>query len=149
MTRTITTLGLAAALVASSVLVPTGTSHADPAAAESCLDGMVAGAIASGMRMRASDVTSAGPQEAVTYRLTLYKGLSYVLLGCADGGEGLDLDMKLYDKDGNIVSADKSPDHQPFVDVSPPETGEYQLQVLVYKTEAAKTDFAVAIAYVD
>jgi len=149
MTRTTTALGLAAALIATSVVLPVNTSHADSAAARSCLDGMVAGAIASGMRMRASDVTSAGPQEAVTYRLTLYKGLSYVLLGCADGDEGVDLDMKLYDHEGNLVSSDKSPDHQPFVDVSPPKTGEYALQVFVYKTDAPKTDFAVAIAYLD
>jgi hypothetical protein len=149
MTRTTTALGLAAALVAASITLPATSSHADPAAASSCLDGMVAGAIASGMRMRASDVTSAVPQEAVTYRLTLYKGLDYILLGCADGGEGLDLDMKLYDKNGELVSSDKSPDHQPFVDVSPPETGEYTLQVFVYKSDAPKVDFAVAIAYLD
>jgi len=53
----------------------------------------------------------------------------------------------LYDADGNLVSSDQSPDHQPFVDVAPPVTGEYALQVLVYKSTAASTDFAVAIAY--
>ena len=139
--------GFAAALVAALVLlVPVQQSHADEAAARSCLDSMVSGAIASGMRLRASDAATAGPQEAITYRVTLYKGLSYVLLGCADG-EAVDLDMRLYDGEGNLVSNDKSPDAQPFVDVSPPHTGEYALQVLVYKSEAPKTDFAVAIAY--
>ncbi len=147
MTRTICTLALAAAVVATSLVVPVRDGHADADAARACLDGMVSGAIASGMRLRASDVASAGPQEAVTYRVTLYKGLDYVLLGCADGS-GVDLDMKLYDAEGNEVSRDKSPDHQPFVDVSPPKTAEYTLQVLVYKADA-KTDFAVAIAYVN
>jgi hypothetical protein len=141
-------LGFSVALVAAAALVlPVQTTQADQSAAEACLDGMVSGAIASGMRLRASDSSAAGPQEAITYRVTLYKGLSYVLLGCADG-ETVDLDMRLYDGEGNLVSADKSPDPQPFVDVSPPETGEYALQVLVYKSETEKTDFAVAIAYI-
>lgn len=138
----------AGALGLAALLCPVTPSHADQANAQACLDSLVSGAVAGGMRLRASDVHAAGPQEAVTYRVTLYKGLSYVLLGCADasGGE-VDLDMRLYDSEGNLVSSDKSPDHQPFVDVSPPETGEYALQVLVYKTQAPKTDFALAIAY--
>jgi hypothetical protein len=136
----------AAALVAgAALLLPGRAVQADPAAARSCLDGMVAGAVSSGMHMRAADVHAADPQTAVTYRVTLYKGLSYVLLGCADGA-GVDLDMRLYDADGNLVSNDKSPDAQPFVDVQPPKTGEYALQVLVYKA-GARTDYAVAIAY--
>ena len=137
----------AAALVL-TLLLPVRQSQADPAAARACLDGMISGAIASGMRLRAVDTASAGSQEAVTYRVTLYKGLSYVLIGCADG-EAVDLDMRLYDDGGNLVSNDKSPDNVPFVDVSPPKTGEYALQVLVYKSSAPSTDFAVAIAYLD
>lgn len=144
-------LSLIAAICAAVVVglvqvLPVGDSLADEAAARSCLDSMISGAIASGMRLRAADGTTAGPQEAINYKLTLYKGLSYVLLGCADGKD-VDLDMRLYDGEGNLVSNDKSPDAQPFVDVSPPHTGEYMLQVLVYKSEAATTDFAVGVAY--
>lgn len=126
------------------VLVP-GASSADAGKARTCLDEMVAGAVSAGMRLRSTDVWKASPQEAVTYRVTLYKGINYVLLGCADG-EAVDLDMRLYDGNGELVSNDKSPDAKPFVDVSPPTTGEYALQVLVYKA-AAQTDYAVAIAY--
>jgi hypothetical protein len=141
MKRTLATL-----LLASSLAVVPATSGADSGAARACLDSLVSGAVASGMRLRATDVFGAGPQEAVTYRLTLYKGLDYVLLGCADGA-GVDLDMRLYDDEGNLVSADKSPDAQPFVDISPTKTGEYALQVLVYKTDAPRTDYALAVAY--
>ncbi|MBJ93031.1 MAG: hypothetical protein CMP23_01000 [Rickettsiales bacterium] len=136
-----------AALAAGGVLVlPVGNSHADPEKARACLDSMVSGAISSGMRVRGTDIYSAGPQSAVKYRLTLYKGMSYVLLGCADG-EAVDLDMRLYDDKGELVSNDKSPDPQPFVDVDPPKTGEYALEVVVYKSSAPNTDFAVAVAY--
>jgi hypothetical protein len=145
MNRFLAVSGFAAAVAAALLLVPATPAHADPQAARSCLDSLVTGAVASGMRLRSSDVHSAEPQAAVTYRVTLYKGLNYVVLGCADG-DAVDLDMRLYDADGNLVSNDKSPDAQPFVDVSPPKTGEYALQVLVYKA-SVKTDYAVAIAY--
>jgi hypothetical protein len=145
MNRTQALSGLAAAVAAVALLLPAPPAQADAQAARSCLDSLVTGAVASGMRLRSSDVHFAEPQAAVTYRVTLYKGINYVLLGCADGAT-VDLDMRLYDADGNLVSNDKSPDAQPFVDVSPPKTGEYALQVLVYKA-SAKTDYAVAIAY--
>ncbi len=145
MNRTLALSGFAAAVATIALLLPAAPAQADPQAARSCLDSLVTGAVASGMRLRSSDVHAAEPQAAVTYRVTLYKGINYVLLGCADGA-AVDLDMRLYDADGNLVSNDKSPDAQPFVDVSPPKTGEYALQVLVYKA-SAKTDYAVAIAY--
>ena len=142
---TILSIAFVMTLVGALVLPPV-EGHADPEKARSCLDTMVSGAISSGMRVRGTDIYSAGPQAAVTYRLTLYKGMSYVLLGCADGDD-VDLDMRLYDDEGKLVSNDKSPDPQPFVDVEPPKTGEYALEVLVYKSSAPNTDFAVAVAY--
>ena len=132
--------------LAGSLTLPISDGNADPEKARACLDSMVSGAISSGMRVRGTDIYSAGPQAAVTYRLTLYKGMTYVLLGCADGAD-VDLDMRLYDNEGNLVSNDKSPDPQPFVDVEPPKTGEYALEVLVYKSSTPNTDFAVAVAY--
>ena len=135
------------ALAAGLFLLPATPAQADPAAAEACLAQLTPAVVSNGRRIRATDVSSAGPQEAVTYRLTLYKGLNYVLIGCADG-DGVDLDMRLFDEGGNLVSSDGSPDNQPFVDVSPEKTGEYALQVMVYRSDA-KTDFALAVSYQD
>jgi len=133
--------------LAAVLLLPAGPVQADPAKAEACLSQLTPAVVSQGRRIRATDVASAGPKEAITYRLTLYKGLSYVLIGCADG-DNVDLDMRLYDEAGDLVSADGSPDNQPFVDVSPTATGEYALQVMVYKAEGA-TDFALAVSYQD
>ena len=133
--------------LAAVLLLPVGPVQADPAKAEACLSQLTPAVVSQGRRIRATDVASAGPKEAITYRLTLYKGLSYVLIGCADG-DNVDLDMRLYDEAGDLVSADGSPDNQPFVDVSPTATGEYALQVMVYKAEGA-TDFALAVSYQD
>lgn len=122
------------------------SSGADPAKAKACIDEMVGQSVASGRRLRATDQDVVATQEALTYRVTLYKGMTYVLLGCADG-EAVDLDIRLYDEKGELVDADQSPDPNPFVAVQPPVTGEYALQVLVNKATAPQSDVAVAITY--
>ena len=147
MNRFAFTGSILAAAAAAFLLLPVTSAQADPAKAEACLSQLIPAVASQGRRIRATDVSSAGPKEIVTYRLTLYKGLSYVLIGCADG-EGVDLDMKLYNEAGDLVSSDGSPDNQPFVDVAPEQTGEYALQVVVYKSETS-TDFALAVSYQD
>ncbi len=120
-------------------------AQADAAGVSKCLDEMVAGAAAQGRRLRATDSDSTPAKEAVDYRLTLYKGMTYVLLGCAD--DGVDLDLRLYDSEGNLVDKDGAEDNKPFVFVEPASTGEYVMQVLVYKTDKPENDFAVGITY--
>ena len=120
-------------------------AKADGAAVTKCLDEMVAGAAAQGRRLRGTDSDATAKAEAVDYRLTLYKGMTYVLMGCAD--EGVDLDIRLYDSSGNLVDKDGAEDNKPFVFVEPATTGDYVMQVLVYKTEKASNDFAVAVTY--
>lgn len=145
MLRIALTAVAATALVASSLLLP-APAHADPAKAESCLDDLISAAVVgNGNRLRAKDVDAAADKEEVVYRVTLYKGMTYLLLGCADG-EGVDLDLAIFDDQGALLDKDGSPDAQPFVSVEPPKTGEYVLRVMVHKA-SAKTDFAVAVAY--
>ena len=139
-------LSAAALLVGAVFFAATPDAQADPAKARACLDQLITGAVANGMRLRALDSDAAAPQEEVSYRLTLYKGNTYLLLACADG-EKVDLDIRLYDSKGNLVDNDKSPDAAPFVHVMPEVTDEYALQIMVYKSDLPKTDFAVAIAY--
>ena len=122
-----------------------GSAHADPASVGKCLDEMVQGAAAQGRRLRSTDNDSTAAREAVDYRLTLYKGMTYVLLGCADAG--VDLDLRLYDSTGALVDKDGADDNKPFVFVEPEKTGEYVMQVLVYKTDKPRNDFAVAVTY--
>jgi len=112
----------ATVLVASSLLIPT-SAQADPAKAEACLDDLISAAVVgNGNRLRAKDVDGAADKEEVVYRVTLYMGMTYVLLGCADG-EGVDLDLAVFDDAGELVDQDGSPDAQPFVSVEPPKTG--------------------------
>ena len=135
-------VGAAAMLFTSLSPAP---AQADSAAVGKCLDEMVQGAAAQGRRLRATDADSTAAKEAVDYRLTLYKGMTYVLIGCAE--DSVDLDIRLYDSNGNLVDKDGAEDNKPFVFVEPPATGEYVMQVLVYKTDKPTNDFAVAITY--
>jgi hypothetical protein len=143
MKRIALSAALAALLIGSLAPAP---AAADPAKAESCLDELISAAvIGNGNRLRAKDQDAAADKEEVVYKVTLYKGMTYLLLGCADG-DGVDLDISLFDDQGELVDKDSSPDAQPFVSVEPPKTGEYVLRVMVHKA-TAKTDFAVAVAY--
>jgi hypothetical protein len=143
MHRNLKFLICATALAAGSA--PTA-ADADAAKVSACVDEMVGQSVAQGRRLRAADYDAVANQEALTYRVTLYKGMTYVLLGCADG-EGVDLDIRLYDDKGELVDNDASPDAKPFVAVEPPVTGEYALQLILNKATAPKTDVGVAITY--
>jgi len=146
MTRTTLFAVLSALVIGLVGITAPGTAQADPAKAEACLDDLISAAvIGNGNRLRAKDADSAADKEEVVYRVTLYKGMTYLLLGCADG-EGVDLDISLFDDSGELVDRDASPDAQPFVSVEPAKTGEFLLRVMVHKAKA-KTDFAVAVAY--
>ena len=148
MTRTSLFAVLSALVLGLGAFAMPAPAQADPAKAEGCLDDLISAAvIGNGNRLRAKDTDAAADKEQVVYRVTLYKGMTYLLLGCADG-EGVDLDLSLFDDQGELVDKDASPDAQPFVSVEPPKTGEYILRVQVHKA-AAKTDFAVAVAYKD
>jgi len=139
---------LSALTFAVAGLAAPAPAQADSAKAEACLDDLISAAvIGNGNRLRGKDADAAADKEEVVYRVTLYKGMTYLLLGCADG-EGVDLDLALFDDEGELVDRDASPDAQPFVSVEPPRTGEYLLRVMVQKA-SAKTDFAVAVAYKD
>ncbi len=145
MLRSLLSAAAVTALVASFLLLPS-SAQADPAKAEACLDDLISAAVVgNGNRLRAKDTDSAADKEEVVYRVTLYKGMTYLLLGCADG-EGVDLDLAVFDDAGELVDRDGSPDAQPFVSVEPAKTGEYVLRVMV-QYASAKTDFAVAVAY--
>ena len=139
------TLGLV--LAGLVVLVAPPQAQADRAGAEACLEKYMGPMTEQGRRFRAKDIFTAEPNTPVSYRLTLYKGLSYIIMGCSDSSEA-DLDFRLYDKDGNSVDLDTAKDGVPFVHADPKETAEYILQVTSYKTET-KTDFGLAILYLD
>jgi len=142
-------VALAASLVLGGVLLSAPTTQAEEAetsATERCLNELIAGAQTQGWRLRGTDEDSIGLKQSRDYRLTLYNGSEYLFMSCA-GGEGVDLDLYLYDEAGALVSADKAVDAQPFVEVSPGQTGEYALQVFLFASQQPQSDFRMALLY--
>lgn len=137
--------GFLVAATALLLLASSEPAHADETAAEGCLTEWVETMTSGTDRIRATDTFSAEPKVAVNYRITLYKGLKYLLFGCSENGKA-DLDYRLFDEDGNQVDVDMSPDGQPLVSAIPGKTGEYILQVTSYQIETA-SNFALAVIY--
>jgi hypothetical protein len=62
--------------------------------------------------------------------LTLDAGKAYALVGVCDN-DCSNLDLVLYDQDGNVVDKDFRPDVAAVVEVTPSETASYRLRVIM------------------
>lgn len=88
-----------------------------------------------------SDVLNQG--QTMTYTVTLYGGVSYVLF--AAGDENIrDLDISLYDENGNLIDRDTSTDNIPVVSVTPKWTGSFKLNVRNYAGRRGWYHMAIA-----
>lgn len=62
---------------------------------------------------------------------SLYSGNDYIIIGV--GGHGVaDLDLKLYDSDGNLIAKDTSTDNIPTITVSPSRSATYIVETDIY-----------------
>jgi len=77
------------------------------------------------------------------YPVTLYGGERYALFAAGDDSIS-DLDIHLYDEDGDLVAKDDSLDNVPIVIVTPRWTGRYYLDVVNYRGDRGW--FCMAIA---
>ena len=93
------------------------------------------------LRNEDSDVLAQG--QTMTYTVTLYRGVSYVLF--AAGDENIrDLDIFLYDENGNLIDRDTSNDNIPVVSVTPKWTGSFKLNVRNYAGRRGWYHMAIA-----
>lgn len=93
------------------------------------------------LRNEDSDVLAQG--QTMTYTVTLYGGVSYVLF--AAGDENIrDLDILLYDENGNLIDHDTSTDNIPVVSVTPKWTGSFKLNVRNYAGRRGWYHMAIA-----
>ncbi len=63
-------------------------------------------------------------------RVTLHKGVSYVLLGVCDD-DCRNLNMKLYDEDGQFVGADTGPGSTADLEIQPRHTQDFILRMIM------------------
>ncbi|MEB3273867.1 MAG: hypothetical protein ACO4CG_01740 [Prochlorothrix sp.] len=75
------------------------------------------------------DRTGAGITDNLT--VTLYEGVSYTIIGVCDE-DCSDLDMELFDANGNSIDSDYETDDFPVVEVTPAWTSEFTLDVHMF-----------------
>jgi hypothetical protein len=77
-----------------------------------------------------TQIGSLRDDENESFSLTLHSGTSYALVGVCDN-DCSDLDLVLYDADGDQVDSDVQTDDVPIVRVTPSETMRYRVKVLM------------------
>ncbi|WP_199330935.1 MULTISPECIES: hypothetical protein [unclassified Calothrix] len=67
--------------------------------------------------------------------LNLRRGVDYAILGVCDQ-DCRDIDLRLYDEDGNLIDSDTGYDDYPAVRVRPRWSGKFQIKVTMAKCRA-------------
>lgn len=76
--------------------------------------------------------------------IKLRGGTNYLLTGLCDQ-DCQDLDLAIYDENGNLVKRDTQIDATPVVSVTPQWTGNFRIRVSMAKTTAAYSYYGVAV----
>lgn len=67
--------------------------------------------------------------------LNLRRGVNYVIVGVCDQ-DCRDIDLRLYDEDGNLIDSDTDSDDKPFVKVRPRWSGQFKIKVTMARCRA-------------
>lgn len=79
-----------------------------------------------------------------SWSLTLYGGLTYLILGACDG-DCKDIDIRLYDDNGNEIDSDTSEDAVPALEGSVSTTGQFTIEVHMYSCTTEPCYFGLGI----
>ena len=81
------------------------------------------------------------PTEARRFPVTLRAGQPYRMVGVCDA-RCADIDLRLFDPNGVLVTQDRAPDRTPLVELSPPSTGAYTIELAMAQCAEAPCYFA-------
>jgi hypothetical protein len=140
---------LLATILAGLTLALTATpAHADETEASSCLRTKVWDGYGDGWAIRTMTSTELEAGKTRSYLVSLYADNEYRITTCADT-RAKNLDVLIYDTEGNIVVRDETTDREPSIDFKPTASGTYY--VVVYLREAAEgaeqAGVAMAVVY--
>jgi len=76
--------------------------------------------------------------------LRLYRGTSYAIMGFCDQDCG-DIDLKLYDDNGNLISSDTEIDDKPIITASPRWNAEFTLKVTIPSCSSVYCAFGIGV----
>ena len=137
---------LACALVLMGGLVATPALAATKEA-EECLRTKVWDGYAEGWGIRTMTSTALATGKTRNYLVTLYKGDEYRIETCGDEHVS-NVDVLLYDTEGNVIERDKTEDREPSIQYSPEQTGSYYLVLYMRELDGKKDEAGVAMAVV-
>ena len=119
--------GMGKVLVAAGLWVPT-VARADDGVADTCVQAKVHDSYTDAWSVRTTVSTTLKPGGREVYVLTLHSGNQYRVMACAE--ESIkNLDLVVYDADGNPVVNDKTTNREPVLDFTPPATARYYVVV--------------------
>ena len=79
-----------------------------------------------------------------SFNLTLHSGTTYALVGVCDN-DCKDLDLVLYDADGDQVDSDIQNDDVPIVQVTPRETQRYRVKVIMANCQTSPCWYGIGV----
>jgi hypothetical protein len=82
--------------------------------------------------------------QSKTFNVNLRSGISYAFVGVCDE-DCRDIDLRLYDDNGNLVGSDVGPDRYPLVRVSPRWSGQFQVKVTMANCTSSTCYYGVGI----
>jgi len=132
----------------STLLLSAAPALADEEAAETCLRAKIWEGYTSGYQVRSQTNTTLGSGEHRIYLITLYAGNEYKFLACGDDNAS-NLDLVLYDAQGNVLITDTSNDREPQLMYIPTVTDTFYLAVHGSRMNAAdrKAGLSTAVTY--
>jgi hypothetical protein len=112
-----------------------------------CAQSMVYAANDQGYRLRSYDSALLDSGQIMNYPVTLVADTDYMILACGERS-AYDVDIYLYDENGNLIDRDRLDDNKPIVHVTPRWTGPFVIQVKMYES-SGPSYFTVAVMYAE
>jgi hypothetical protein len=93
---------------------------------------MVAAAARRGFRLSNYDTDQLSQGYYIDYHYTLQRNVRYIIFAAGDD-HAQDVDIYLYDENGNLIDRDRQPDNSPVVEVTPRWTGPFTVRIKMYQ----------------
>jgi hypothetical protein len=87
---------------------------------------------------------SLGNQENESLTLSLRAGTDYAIIGVCDE-DCTDIDLRLFDEDGDEIDSDLETDDNPVVQVSPRSSGKYRIKVVMATCSTSPCFYGVGV----
>lgn len=120
-------------------------AFADEKVAEECVQTKVWESYGDGWGVRTLTSATLEPGKTKNYLVTLYAGNAYKVSACGDANV-TNLDVLLYDTEGNVLSRDDTTNREPGFTYTPTATATYYVVLYLREVKEKKSGAGVAMA---